>query len=605
LTSMGDVGGRSMEQLTQQAERLAGSSLFEDDQILRQVTANLLTFGNVAGDAFDRAQQAAVDLATRMGTDLQSATIMIGKALNAPADGLAALRRVGIQFTDDQQAMIEQMVAVGDTAGAQAVMLAELERQFGGSAQAARENAAPMERMRLALAGLAGEIGSILLPIIDRVASAFESLTARFSTLSPQMQQVIVVVAALAAALGPVLVVLGGAVAAIGALVASPLLPFIAAAAAAAAGLAAVFAIWGDELVPMLQTFGQQLADVLGPKVQPLFEAVRGLVDTLGAAFSAVFGGEGSAGVDLTFFGEIIARTFGAAVDMITGAVEFITNIFRALGALLRGDFSAMWGYLGSAVMALTRAVTTAFSTMFPEVVNWVRQTYEGVRQWLVDRFNALVRQIGERVQAVGNFFRDLYIAVVGNSWIPDMVRAVADWMGPRLQDAMVNPALDATSATGEAFQGLGSSVEGTMDNLFRSIASKDWKGVLGGVLDILGGTESKLGSFARLGSSILKALPGFATGGSFKVGGSGGVDSQLMAFRATPGEMVDIRRPGQVADSGALSVHVAPSPYFDVRVERVAAPVAARAGVQAFGAARSQVPADLSRQQTYRRTRF
>jgi hypothetical protein len=39
--------------------------------------------------------------------------------------------------------------------------------------------------------------------------------------------------------------------------------------------------------------------------------------------------------------------------------------------------------------------------------------------------------------------------------------------------------------------------------------------------------------------------IPGFATGGSFTVGGSGGTDSQLMQFRATPGEMVDIRRPG------------------------------------------------------------
>lgn len=40
-------------------------------------------------------------------------------------------------------------------------------------------------------------------------------------------------------------------------------------------------------------------------------------------------------------------------------------------------------------------------------------------------------------------------------------------------------------------------------------------------------------------------AVPGFMTGGSFRVGGSGGPDSQLMQFMASPGEMVDIRRPG------------------------------------------------------------
>jgi ribosomal protein L12E/L44/L45/RPP1/RPP2 len=39
-----------------------------------------------------------------------------------------------------------------------------------------------------------------------------------------------------------------------------------------------------------------------------------------------------------------------------------------------------------------------------------------------------------------------------------------------------------------------------------------------------------------------------FATGGSFKVGGSGGVDSQLLQIMATPGEMVDVRKPGQAS---------------------------------------------------------
>jgi len=45
-----------------------------------------------------------------------------------------------------------------------------------------------------------------------------------------------------------------------------------------------------------------------------------------------------------------------------------------------------------------------------------------------------------------------------------------------------------------------------------------------------------------------------FATGGSFTVGGGlTHVDSQLVAFNATPGEMVDVRRPGQEGYSGGV----------------------------------------------------
>lgn len=52
--------------------------------------------------------------------------------------------------------------------------------------------------------------------------------------------------------------------------------------------------------------------------------------------------------------------------------------------------------------------------------------------------------------------------------------------------------------------------------------------------------------------------LPGFATGGSFMVGGSGGTDSQLVQFKATPGERVTIETPGQQKHGGGNTFHFA-----------------------------------------------
>lgn len=46
---------------------------------------------------------------------------------------------------------------------------------------------------------------------------------------------------------------------------------------------------------------------------------------------------------------------------------------------------------------------------------------------------------------------------------------------------------------------------------------------------------------------------PGFATGGSFAVGGNGGTDSQLVQFRASPGEQVTINPPGQRAGGSVV----------------------------------------------------
>lgn len=50
-------------------------------------------------------------------------------------------------------------------------------------------------------------------------------------------------------------------------------------------------------------------------------------------------------------------------------------------------------------------------------------------------------------------------------------------------------------------------------------------------------------------------SLAGFATGGDFTVGGSGGTDSQLVAFRATPGERVTVTPPGQGQGRGNITI--------------------------------------------------
>ena len=131
--------------------------------------------------------------------------------------------------------------------------------------------------------------------------------------------------------------------------------------------------------------------------------------------------------------------------------------------------------------------------------------------------------------------------------------------MGPRLQSAMVDPALEATAQTADAFASLSDSVSSQMDGLFRSIINKDWRGALGGIFEMLGGSGGRLGAIANIGSSILKALPAFANGGSFRVGGTGGIDSQIRSIRASPNETVTVTKPGQFAGAGAPMI-------FDLR---------------------------------------
>lgn len=76
----------------------------------------------------------------------------------------------------------------------------------------------------------------------------------------------------------------------------------------------------------------------------------------------------------------------------------------------------------------------------------------------------------------------------------------------------------------------------------------------------LMWGPQSGMSGSGLLGNLFGSAgsfLPAFAHGGSFKVGGSGGVDSQVRALRLTPGERVDVRTPGQQRDMGGGPVNV------------------------------------------------
>jgi hypothetical protein len=129
-------------QIVDMAGALSHSTLFTDDAI--QAHENLLlTFTNLkngvgeGNDIFTQATKVSLDLAQAMGTDASGGAIQLGKALNDPTAGISALTRVGVTFTDQQKKQIKTLQESGDLMGAQKIILAELNKEFGGSAEAA------------------------------------------------------------------------------------------------------------------------------------------------------------------------------------------------------------------------------------------------------------------------------------------------------------------------------------------------------------------------------------------------------------------------------------------------------------------------------------
>lgn len=468
LKSMGNVAGKTTAQLQALAGSQMRQSLYDDDEILRSVTANLLTFGNISGDVFDRAQQAAIDLSARLGTDLQSSALTVGKALNDPIKGLSALSRIGIQFTEQQRNQIKTMVESGNILGAQNLLLGEFTRQVGGAAKAARD-ADPFAAMKQSMADFQEKIGDQLLKAMPAITGAITKLLEAFNSLSPGMQQIIVIGGVLAAAFGPLLMVFGAVVtatapftAAIGMLagqggiltalrgevlgLSTAFGPWLIVIGAVAAAGYLIYQNW-DKIGPVLSDLWQTIQTTIGPPFMQLVEQLK-------TSLTALWNGP-----------------LGQAVRMAgTLFMEFGGTLTKVLGPVLLAGFKVFAETVSVTFQGITvavRAVTALFDGTFKTaIVNAVRQVYEGVKTWLLDRLAAVWESVKAKIDAVKGWFHGLYDAVVGHSYIPDMVDGIAAQMR-RLDAVMVDKAKSATAKTKDAFRQLAEDVRPILDRLF------------------------------------------------------------------------------------------------------------------------------------------
>jgi hypothetical protein len=163
-----------------------------DDEAIQSSANLLLTFTNVrnevgkGNDIFNQATQTITDMSVALGSDAKGSAIQLGKALNDPVKGITALTRVGVSFTDEQKKQIAQMVKNNDTLGAQKIILGELNKEFGGSAAAA---ATAGDKFKVAFGNLQEQVGTALLPILDKVQGVFtDKVIPAVSRFISQMQ---------------------------------------------------------------------------------------------------------------------------------------------------------------------------------------------------------------------------------------------------------------------------------------------------------------------------------------------------------------------------------------------------------------------------------
>ena len=506
IESTGGAAGVTAEHVEELAGRLEGMTATEGEAI--QEGANLLlTFTNIkngtaeGSDIFDQATESLVDMSRAMGSDPQQAATQLGKALNDPIAGVGALSKVGVQFTDDQKAMIEEMVLAGDVAGAQGVILGELNTQFGGSGENYAETAAGKQEL---LGHKIGETSESIVTSLMPAVSDFLDVALDMATWASENSELLGVIVGSVAGLAAGILVLNGVVKAWTAIqaiqtavqwaqnaawLANPT-TWIILAIVVAIGLLVAAGVW------LYQNWDQAsawLADAW-TNIVAAFEwgvgMAVGYLQHVGESFATVFGAIGQ------FFSDLWAG-FIADLEKI-GA--FIVFVFEYASAFIQQKLTAVGQFASdtwNGFIAHLQMVGTFALSIFQGVGDFVASTFVRIG----DNIASWWGQLGQLFVNIGAFFVGFWQNIVTGA------QGAVDWISSSV-DSIVGFFSSIPDRIGQAWTGLVDLLRTIMSGII-TVLINAWNATLGSIDQDLP---------AWLGGGTIKfdklEMPALATGG-------------------------------------------------------------------------------------------
>lgn len=411
-----------------------------------------------------------------------------------------------------------------------------MEQTADSQGQAAREAdgaSGSLRALGTELKNVSTELGQVLIPIVLPFLQTIRDLVKAFAELTPEQKKTIVVIAGIAAAVGPLLVMLGSVVSAIGAIAgvigtvaAGPILAVVAAIAALVAGIVllwenseafreGVIGVWEkvkEVALPIIEMFKNSISnfvEAIGPVWERLKQAFQDFLPILeligivvGTVLAAVMG------IVVGVVNGII-NALAPLIDAIGGLISFITNIVNAIIALFKGDFTGAWEYLKKA----GEGIITFFKGLVEAIIGFIRGLVEGVV----------------------NFFKNLYHALVGGSIIPDLIKSIINWwlsLPSRLFEIakdMINKVVTGIQERVAAVKGVVSGLISDIVKFFTDLPKKalEWgkgliksfvdgvKSTVGSVTSAIGGVAGKIRDFLPFSPAKegpLRRLPDFGS---------------------------------------------------------------------------------------------
>lgn len=263
-----------------------------------------------------------------------------------------------------------------------------------------------LTEMKSAIEGVAITIGERMLPHIEKAADFVSKLCTGFQDLSPEMQNVILIIGGLLAALGPVLMILGMLVSFVGnvGLAFTTFAPIVANAGGVVAfltgGISGLIGIMGSVLAPIAAVVGA--IGIFVAAIVKAYNENESFRNKVNEVFSQIK--------------SIISNVMSVVKDVISMAWSLIkvvwNNGLSQILALVASILTSIVGFFTSKLNTATSVVRTAiglikaiFSGDFQGVANIVNTVLQKIVAGFNEKMESAKNKVNSAIQKIKSFF--------------------------------------------------------------------------------------------------------------------------------------------------------------------------------------------------------
>lgn len=407
--------------------------------------------------------------------------------------------------------------------------IGNVERTFDETLDPIDKFKTSMNSLKIVGADVGNSLMTVLQPMLEKFSDTMKSLTEKWNGLSPGMQQAIVKIALIAAAIGPMLVIIGNVITAVGTITSAlgGLIALLggtatattavgiaggasaagtAAAGTAAGGAAVGFSALNLSLLPIIAIIAAIIAAVvaiiaiiknwgaISEWFKGVWENVTETVTNLWQSIADFFRGLWDGLV------QVFKNVWNTIKNVLTVALMFIVELIKGYFSLITLPFRLIWENCKGTISSVWKNIKTVVSTVMTAIAKLITTIMTGISTFMTSIWNAIKIVISTVINAILSIITTILNSiktVVTTVWnaIKTVISTVVDGVKMKVETV---------------FQ----AVSGTLSSIFNGIkntAVSVWNGIKNAIITPIEQAKNKV-------KAMVDAIKGFFSGLSLKL---------------------------------------------------------------------------------------